>query len=60
MAEALEEALTSRSDECYDVFINYRVWCESWLANLLFKLASAIPVGAAARRSKIYLDKVRL
>ena len=58
MAEALEEALTCGSDESYDLFINYRVWCESWLANLLFKHASALTIGAVARRSKVYLDKV--
>eukprot|EP01051_Picozoa_sp_SAG22_P021719 SAG22_NODE_4909_length_1135_cov_1.081081_2_plen_279_part_01 len=60
MAEALEQALTTTSDEGFDYFINYRVRSDAALANALFKLGSAMKFGAGERRVHIYLDKVRL
>eukprot|EP01050_Picozoa_sp_SAG11_P029918 SAG11_NODE_8624_length_994_cov_1.612291_1_plen_207_part_10 len=60
MAAALEQALSTTSEERFDFFINYRVWADGTLANALFKLGSALKVGAGKRRCRIYLDKVRL
>jgi serine/threonine protein kinase len=61
MAGALEAALSSTgSEHGFDIFINYRVWCEKDFAGELFKAAEQLRIGSKQRRPRVYLDKVRL
>ena len=61
MQRELNEALKLSPDQRFDVFLNYRVWCESDLCTELFHALSRRRIGSGrGKRMMVYLDKVRL
>ena len=56
----LDAIMAQVKENGFDIFINYRVWCEKDFAGELFKAAERLRIGSKQRRPVVYLDKVRL